>query len=1290
MADDFVGRFIKEHKEYFSRNEKIIESNTWNEVENYNNTLSSFTEQVLQISNSNKKDKEKQIKELQKEIKQYTDSAKKTKEALFKQENDLTNSILGRLSAFIKETEDSGDRKNDRVQPFIDLTVNIISLHINKCNKYLAYNLDAINQTVENEQEAEYRSSEIVFQDEVFTSKIKIQSDLHKLNISGDIDNVKITFFKDQKATIPMIDVLKNYSTEIRELTKKLKLPKKVEDIEFYIHKEKREEDTGIQEIPQWEEKKHYWEQKEETLIFWYNEWLKITVGFTVDGYYFHPWLYYHLNFYKTPIPQKDGTEPIINPTFRDTEQYFSELLKKCEEVKNRGILLYGSRRIGKSVMMSSICEWKALIKDNASTAITSGSAGDLAELTHKMKTSMKFKVPAFQLPIQKQEWDGGTVELGLKWDASTLIEHSRHTIKNLSGGATTSTQKTAGGAPSVFLIEEIGKTAWEKAYLAAIPSFETPDGFKTTIIAVGCVCAGTKVWTNSGELVNIEDLKQEQGILGYNGEGVSKEPITWMKPPAKKECVRITTVGGYEIECSVDHPFLTSTSKKINQNIPKSYFKRADQLEVGDSLFKPEAIDVFGETRIEDARMIGLLIGDGYYGRNTPSLSIGDEEIYDYISKNYKISIKKEFETKKGGTFREVIISGQVPLMNKLGMSGQTKENKQIPKAIFEADEWTVREFLAGYFDADGHVNYCKEKGVVRVVLTSVNKHVLEDVSFLLTKIGIYSTINKEYNGYGTDLAYSGKKEYCYNLYINRVKDVVQFHSKINLLCKHKTDTLEKVFNRDYKHHSGFKKELTFKYDENFKKGIHFKDKKTKNLNTVRIKSIEYIGEKDVYNLTAGTTNTYLANGFITHNTSGEASLSKDAMKAVSNPSSFKFLEMDWDLLEKHIPPEAITWKRRTFANFVPAQMAYKTGFKRIERRFGDFLGIESEYLNKIIIHQTDWINNTKVLKEAREEVKKDALKLQQETIQYPIDPEECFLSAEKNPFPYMEAVRRKQYLLESGEWDRRRILYKGEDGRLQAEISTIPLIEYPHKGGTADAPLLIFEDIPITPQPDNLYVASFDDVKQDDSDTDSLISFQIWKMETFNDEWAGRMVLSWTLRPENRRPMYEKWLLLQQAYNARAFPENEDMGYKSFLETKHLDERWLISAVDFTSAMNINSNQKRKYGWTPRQSKRVLLGILKDKLEDPTKSSAFNQDNGDIMGIQTMNDIGFLEEIINYKEDNNVDRISAALGAVGWMHYLTINWMLPKQVREQTQEEKEYKFTRTAIRLSTRRALR
>jgi hypothetical protein len=31
------------------------------------------------------------------------------------------------------------------------------------------------------------------------------------------------------------------------------------------------------------------------------------------------------------------------------------------------------------------------------------------------------------------------------------------------------------------------------------------------------CVCAGTKVFKADGEIINIEDLKQEDGIIGWN-----------------------------------------------------------------------------------------------------------------------------------------------------------------------------------------------------------------------------------------------------------------------------------------------------------------------------------------------------------------------------------------------------------------------------------------------------------------------------------------------------------------------------------------------------------------------------------------------------------------------------------------------------------------------------------------------------------------------------------------------------------------------------------------------------
>lgn len=66
---------------------------------------------------------------------------------------------------------------------------------------------------------------------------------------------------------------------------------------------------------------------------------------------------------------------------------------------------------------------------------------------------------------------------------------------------------------------------------------------------------------------------------------------------------------------------------------------------------------------------------------------------------------------------------------------------------------------------------------------------------------------------------------------------------------------------------------------------------------------------------------------------------------------------------------------------------------------------------------------------------------------------------------------------------------------------------------------------------------------------------------------------------------------------------------------------------------------------------------------------------------GVQKIQDIGLLDEIINYKEDGNFDRISAALGAVGWMHYLKKNWILPKQRRSSNEETKKRQVNKNSL---------
>ena len=843
-----IDKFIKQHKEYFKRNASVIQSNNWDRDEDLSR-----------------------------------------KEKLFKQENELTKSIVGRLAAFIKTAD--ADRKLAKTQKFIDETLEIINIHILKCDNYLDYKLDElVESTDDTDEQIDLKTQEIAFQDDVFNSKISIQDKLDSLNLKSEPDDLKFSFYNNQIASLAMASVLPIVNSDIREATEALGLINEVIDKTFY------KELLEHKKVPEWNEKKHYWEQdKKDVIPFWQNEWVKITQGFETDGYKMHPWLYFHINFFKTPIPQADGTEPIVNPDFRDNEWLFVEEIKRAETAGDRGVMLYGSRRLGKSTLMASYCYWKALTKSNSSATISSGSEGDLIDLTHKIKTAMKYIPKAFYLYIQSQEWLGGSVELGLKTTASNLVEYSRFLVKNLAGGTTKSTQKTAGGAPSVFLIEEIGKFDWKKAYLAAKPSFETKEKWKCVPIAVG---------------------------------------------------------------------------------------------------------------------------------------------------------------------------------------------------------------------------------------------------------------------------------------------------------------------------------------------------------------------------------------------TGGEASLSGDAMSALANPASLNFLEMDWDMFESKIPVEAISWKRRKFATFVPAQMSYKTGLKSIKVPFGKFLGIESEELDKIIIHQADWKHNLNVILENRKLVQDDNLLLQQETVQYPIDPEEVFLSSEISPFSnvYEEARKHREYLLETGLWDARYDLNRNSTGQIEVTPSKKPLVEFPFRGENQDAPFLLFE-MPEKNPPKYLFIGSGDFYKQEKTtSTDSVCTIGIYKYPVFGDDSGRKLVASYAGRPKSYKELNDKVLMLLELYNATFFPENEDVGIlQTYLESLRVEDHYLAKHIDFNSSLKYTDNDARKYGWTPRQSKNKLIGMYANYLDENIKDKNEKGEEIMIKRVQTIKDIWLLSELMSYTESGNYDRVCGHIGAVGYIHFLEKNYIYPKVSFKRKEEQDE-----------------
>ena len=378
---------------------------------------------------------------------------------------------------------------------------------------------------------------------------------------------------------------------------------------------------------------------------------------------------------------------------------------------------------------------------------------------------------------------------------------------------------------------------------------------------------------------------------------------------------------------------------------------------------------------------------------------------------------------------------------------------------------------------------------------------------------------------------------------------------------------------------------------------------------------------------------------------TAGEAALSVSAEKMLKNPEGFDLLPMNWDLLEKHVDPDSITWTRDKFPYFVPAQLSLETGDK-IKTTLGDFLGEdELSPLQDIYMEKTDWISAKKFYEEKRLKLENDIQLLASEVNSFPLKVEDCYLSTEKNKFPGLESKRRKDYIEEFGLWGEKGWIEKTYDGFYNFVIDNSKDIiwEYPYKGGNFDAPIVILDD----PRPNDiqpplgLYCIGFDDVKQDTSDGDSVISATIFKRSFEGGEWANRIVGWYDSRPDRKRDYYKNLYLLIKYFNARVLHENEDNGFIDFMETNHYDDLYIhmSDGIGLASEENFSKNKNRKWGWSPHGAN---IYHLEQKVVAYTKEDGIIiGDEEGLSGIDRINHPMLLYEFYKYKKGQNADRI-------------------------------------------------
>lgn len=414
---------------------------------------------------------------------------------------------------------------------------------------------------------------------------------------------------------------------------------------------------------------------------------------------------------------------------------------------------------------------------------------------------------------------------------------------------------------------------------------------------------------------------------------------------------------------------------------------------------------------------------------------------------------------------------------------------------------------------------------------------------------------------------------------------------------------------------------------------------------------------------------------------TGGEVELSKDAQEMFSDPDTYNLLVMDWDILNRRAM-KGKTWKERKWAMFVPGQMA-NSGVKRTIG-LGDYLGKpDDKKLNKIKIDATDFEASTNKLNEERKKLStKDRVAYTSHTMFYPFTIDDCFLSSSQNLFPVEYAIKHKNDLLESGQYSGMLCDVFLESGnKLGTTKSNKQLAGFPFSGGVIDAPVQIFEMPQSNMFDDFIYVSGSDPYKQAKSDTPSLGAFYVFKRRVgIRDPYAYRIVASYVSRPSSIDQFCRTCEVLQKGYGAICLMENADQMYEQYLNRKSgMPASFFLFAGEAIANKYVKagSRQNSKLGLYPTPgNQNLLFSCVVDYCWQDFVIGYDDQTGLDITvkGIELIDDIALLDEIIQYKPGLNVDRIIAFGHALVLARYFDDNNYIPKsKIEEMNNARKE-----------------
>ena len=1035
-------------------------------------------------------------------------------------------------------------------------------------------------------------------------------------------------------------------------------------------------------DIPLWNDLYSYEEQDNDVKQFWENEAMKLLNGVTINGVFIHPWLYWHINFWKMMIDVGDDRIP-GNSQLRDNEWMFAEFLKQAEE-ENKGIFMFGCRRFGKALLDSEILYLEDREKMIGNIVVGDKIYDDKGNLVEVVGVYPQGKVTTYRVVFEdgrsviccgNHQW---RVNHGGKWHVRSLRSIAGLDYKSMSipvGEALNYPTAKLPVPPSAYasmLAAYLGgyggdmffdKYVCKKFLRSSID--QKKDFIENFIRSFRNVVTGEEELTLSH--IDMDVINFVRRMFWASGWYAKLEGNKLILSRNRKELkIRSISIYGKEHATCItvdndSHLFLTT-----NYIVTHNTAIMSSLLARNATMTYNLTHNVIGASKEDLANM-------GEY------LEFGLDNLPPYLTIN-----------RTGNDWTKEVVLGTRNINNQRDVHARIR--------ITTVDDGKTRGSLktAGGTPYTSIYDEVGKFPVLGAWLAGRPAHMMHGRMrgvCLMAGCCCAGTIVYKSNGEPCRIEDLKQEDGIIGFDVENHKIISQniewikppsFKSCFRITTK-SNRTLECSFDHPIKCeypngrdilYDGYvsaskliKGDAIWTIDNNGNKLLDYVD------------SIDSIGERKVYNLTASDTHTYIANGIITHNTGGNVEKSQDAQKIMNSPDEYGFIIMNYDILNKRVIKP--TWRICKSGCFVPAQMSH--AYEKKETTLDKYLGVENAPgLKKIKIKVSDFDKNTGIIKSRLDElVKKDRALYVQERMAFPLSIDDCFLNTNVNRFPVEDALKHKSRLLEEGRPGKTVDIYQIDGMKMGYNFSDKQLADYPFQGGNIDSPVVIYEDPPEEGGVfDYTYVSSLDPYKSDKADTDSVGSFYVLKRYVkINDPFAYCIVASYASRPPSSDDFCRNCEILQEAYGAKCLMENADRMYEFYL-TRRNKQLMLLEDGERLAGKIIRAGarQNNKLGLAPTvPNQRMLFNtVIQYCWEDVVVG--YDDDGNEITqkGIYRIPDIELLDEIIAFGPGTNTDRIIAFGHALLLAKYYDDMGYMPEST---TQKENQKKRERKKI---------